>query len=496
MSRRPYWTMGFGLALALGTVPSAQAQFRKQAEPAATEAPAEAKTAAETPKADAPEGAATKDATTKDATKADANQANDRRSPFSDPAQQKRMLRAMVTGQGSMGFGGRSSGGLTSMVLRSPALQEELKLTDEQKKQIEDINKQSGDRLNEMSRQRQDSRENGERFDFNQMRDTFRNMSQQSQDAILQVLTTEQKKRLNQIALQIEGPTALAKPEIGRQVNLSPSQQQQVQAIVNQFTAALEQQRQQMFGGRGGPGGQGGPGGPGGFAQGGPGGRGGPGGFAQGGPGGGPGGFNQGGGPGGFAQGGPGGRGGPGALAQGGPGGGPGGRGFGQGGPGGQGFGQGGPQGRGFGQGGPAGPGGFNPAAGPGGNRFAQGGPGGAPGQGQGRGFGQGGPGGAQGGPGGAAPNTDRRQMLAQMQEKAKKQAEDEDKLLEQTEMRIAKVLTTKQRKSFNSLLGETFDLNKLFEGGMNALFGGGRGGPGGAPGGPGGGRGGRGGRG
>ncbi len=80
--------------------------------------------------------------------------------------------------------------------------------------------------------------------------------------------------------------------------------------------------------------------------------------------------------------------------------------------------------------------------------------------------------------------------MFAQMQERAKKQAEDEDKLLEQTEARIAKVLTVKQRKSFNTLLGDTFDLTKLLEGGMGALFGGGRG-PGG--GGPGGGRGGRG---
>jgi hypothetical protein len=490
MSRRLQWTIGFGLALALapGTAPTAHAQFRKPAEPpkSEAEAPGEPKDQPEASPGEAPKDEAAKGDTAKgEATKGEATKGQEeRRSPFSDPAMQKRMLRAMVTGQGSMGFGGRSSGGLTALVLRSTALQEELGLTDDQKKQIEDINKQGDDKRNEMMRQMRDNREQGKNFDFNQMRDSFRTMGQASQDSALRVLTKEQKQRLNQIALQIEGPTALAKPEVGLQVNLSPGQQQQVQAIVNQFTTALEQQRQQQMqqfaamipGGQrflngaqgggpgGGRGGQGG--GPGGFGPGGPGGpggQGGPGGFGPGGPGGrgfGPGG--QGGGPGGFGPGGPGG-----------PGGGPGGFG---GGPGG------------FGPGGPGG-------GAPNGNRFAQGGQGGP---GRGGPGGQGGPGGGpggQGGPGGANQQVDRRAMFSQMQDRAKKQAEDEDKLLEQTEARIAKVLTVKQRKSFNTLLGDPYDLAKLLQGG--GIFGG-RGGPGGGfggGGGPGGG-GGRGGRG
>jgi len=149
----------------------------------------------------------------------------------------------------------------------------------------------------------------------------------------------------------------------------------------------------------------------------------------------------------------------------------------GQGGPGQGGPGQGGPGGFGPGQGGfGRAPGQVQPPGAPGQGRPGQAGPGqGGPGQG---GPGQGGPG--QGGPGG----FDRNQFMSRMQEMTEKQ----DAIREQAEALIAKQLTSKQKQTYNKMLGEPFDLSLLLQQPRGRDQGRGRGGeaPGQAPGAPG----------
>jgi hypothetical protein len=216
------------------------------------------------------------------------------RGPFDDPATQIRMLRMMVTGRGGMAFGGGRGGrdrnrgdsnnsGMTSLLLRSTPLQEELEVTEEQKAALEktndDMNNRRRDLFRQMFGQRGGQRgPGGGRPDPEAMRQMMAAMAAESEKVVLSVLEPEQRQRLTQIGLQIEGPLAVARPEVAKKLNISPPKQQEIQFIMNQLDMELQQLNQSrmermagMF--RGGPGGPGGP-----EEQLGPGGVGGPGG--------------------------------------------------------------------------------------------------------------------------------------------------------------------------------------------------------------------------
>lgn len=89
-------------------------------------------------------------------------------------------------------------------------------------------------------------------------------LTQQSQSATDRVLTAAQKRRLSEIEIQIEGPLAVARPQVASKLNLSPVQTQKIMAIAAGLQTAQDQLHSQMFGNRGGQGGQPGFGGSGG----------------------------------------------------------------------------------------------------------------------------------------------------------------------------------------------------------------------------------------
>lgn len=86
--------------------------------------------------------------------------------------------------------------------IRSSAVQDRLKLTAEQKQEV--------DRVTGRDYQRQ-----------------------QSEVAIRKLLTTEQTSLLQQVMLQREGPTALALPEVAKDLKLTESQQATIQSVMN-----------------------------------------------------------------------------------------------------------------------------------------------------------------------------------------------------------------------------------------------------------------------
>lgn len=267
----------------------------------------------------------TKGAGARDTAKAaDPNGANPR-APWDNPEMRLRMLKASFTGMGGMGGPGGMRGGrggpgggaperpsavsvMIGLLQRSPALQEEIKLTEDQKEKIKTINDMANEKRREFFANRQQNgggqngggqngggrgnRGGGGNFDFQAMREQMNAMNQESEVAILKILTKPQKTRLSQIALQIEGPLAVSRPEIASSLKLNEMQIEKIQAVLAQMQAAqqevmmaqMTQMRGLFGGGRGGPGGPGG-GGPGGRPGGAPGA--GPGGAPGGGPGGG-----------------------------------------------------------------------------------------------------------------------------------------------------------------------------------------------------------------
>jgi hypothetical protein len=59
--------------------------------------------------------------------------------------------------------------------------------------------------------------------------------------AVNRILDSGQRARLEQIALQLEGPLALTRPEIAGRINLNPDQVEQIQGLVAQMSASRDQ---------------------------------------------------------------------------------------------------------------------------------------------------------------------------------------------------------------------------------------------------------------
>lgn len=64
-------------------------------------------------------------------------------------------------------------------------------------------------------------------------------LRQETDQAIGKILDTKQKERLNQIVLQAEGPLAVARPEIARQLRLNDTQNEYVQTVMMQMRRQL-----------------------------------------------------------------------------------------------------------------------------------------------------------------------------------------------------------------------------------------------------------------
>jgi hypothetical protein len=421
MSLRTRASLAFGIAFALTALASpALAQSRK-GRPANNQVPED------DPKAEAPE----------DASKDQNNGQSSRPDPRKDPKTAQRMLQRMMGGGRGFGGGpggpgggpggpggppgGPNGGGIDNLLQFSPALQDEIQMTEKQKTALKDTSEGLRQRSQEMFRQMRDNSNGMDRQTMReQMREAMTTMAEQGQMAIAKILTSKQKKRLYQIELQILGAPVVAREDVADKLNLSETQREKIAVILEQLRMAQQELAQNTFG-FGGPGGPGGPGGAGG----------------PGGPGGGPNGPGRGG------------RGG----------GGPGGGGPGGGGPGG------------------GGPGGGGPGGNPGGGGPGAAGPGGGPGGG-GNANGNNGNGNGNNGNGRRGGGFNREEMAARFQ----KMSDETGKLQDAADVKIGKVLTAKQKASFYKLCGEEVDFTALVpEGGGFGRGGpGGPGGPGG----------------
>jgi hypothetical protein len=176
------------------------------------------------------------------------------REPRDESTAQLRALRLFVS-RGSAGQGDLS--GMTSLLQGNAALQEELGLTDRQKGELKAASKAIRRRQDELLRKMPaggggsggdqaraeivQAGEGDEEFDPGAMREAIGALGRESDESVLRALSPRQRERLSQIALRIEGPTAVARPEVASRLNLSPDQQARVAAIVDRMGA--DQQR-------------------------------------------------------------------------------------------------------------------------------------------------------------------------------------------------------------------------------------------------------------
>lgn len=154
-------------------------------------------------------------------------------SPFGDT---KKFTR--VGGWGGIGSGMAQWGMGRSMLIMMPAVQEELQLTEEQKQALVEWTRTMRDRGREMAEGlRQESEAVMRQLDVMgamRMMGRMNEIFQENEAGVARILTKSQRKRLDQIALQMEGITALTRPDVAQALQMTDVQREKVQYIIAQ----------------------------------------------------------------------------------------------------------------------------------------------------------------------------------------------------------------------------------------------------------------------
>jgi hypothetical protein len=139
-----------------------------------------------------------------------------------------------VEGGGVAGTLGTPGGTNPLVILMAPAVQTELKLTDPQKTQVFELAREAGRKSRELFQSMlQPGGVNPQALMMAGAR-----LRHENERAAASILKPEQKERVNQILLRVEGPLAVARPEVADKLNLTPIQTQQVQATILQLMRA------------------------------------------------------------------------------------------------------------------------------------------------------------------------------------------------------------------------------------------------------------------
>ena len=119
----------------------------------------------------------------------------------------------------------------------APSVQKELKLSDEQKGKAYKLAQMANQKGRELIQSMAVARGS---VNPRMMMEAGLRLRQETDQAASKILDPKQKERLDQIALRVEGPLAVARPEVAAKLRLNPTQNEYVQGIVMQM-------RQQLF---------------------------------------------------------------------------------------------------------------------------------------------------------------------------------------------------------------------------------------------------------
>lgn len=115
------------------------------------------------------------------------------------------------------GFGGGFGGGMLNL-LRQKSVQDELKLSEEQTKKIQELSEKQRESFQGLRDLSQEER-----------RTKMEELGKANQKAISEILKPEQMKRARQISLQ--QPGALANPEVAKTLNITDEQKEKMREI-------------------------------------------------------------------------------------------------------------------------------------------------------------------------------------------------------------------------------------------------------------------------
>jgi hypothetical protein len=148
------------------------------------------------------------------------------------PADARKKAAARPLGPG--GVGGR--GAITPVTLiMGGAVQDELKVTAFQRQKIFKLNEEFNRRRRESAQALSKAPQGLDRAALTEMIVALR---AENEAALSRVLEPAQRTRLAQIALRLEGPLAVARPEVADEINLSPDQREAIQEILGRYSEA------------------------------------------------------------------------------------------------------------------------------------------------------------------------------------------------------------------------------------------------------------------
>ena len=129
------------------------------------------------------------------------------------------------------------------MILMNPAVQDELKLNQDQKTQIFDLVRDGSKKSRDIMQAALKGAVAGGGGGMQAFLSAGAQVRQENERIASKVLQPEQKTRVDQIILRVEGPLAVTRPDIASRLELSPAQKQNVQRTMLQ----MMQQQRMMF---------------------------------------------------------------------------------------------------------------------------------------------------------------------------------------------------------------------------------------------------------
>jgi len=141
--------------------------------------------------------------------------------------------RGMGPGMG-MGFGMGGGFGLLMM----PEVQKEINLTEQQKQQLQQLMAEQREQMMPLMQQMRDATPE-------QRQKLMEQVMQKWDQALGKVLQPEQKARLRELQLQAEGASALARPDVAKELNLNDEQKRKISDILAQYRQKQRQLWQQ-----------------------------------------------------------------------------------------------------------------------------------------------------------------------------------------------------------------------------------------------------------
>jgi hypothetical protein len=144
-------------------------------------------------------------------------------------------------GGGMGGMPAAAGGNSLIMILMAPAVQQELKLSDDQKNKIFELAREAARKSREFYQSMiQSGGGNPQALLMAGSR-----LRQENEKAAAQILSADQQKRAEQIHRRVEGPLAVSRPEIAQELGLKREQIQMVQVTMMQMMQAQRQLLQQ-----------------------------------------------------------------------------------------------------------------------------------------------------------------------------------------------------------------------------------------------------------